>query len=99
MQINERRPCLLLGGCCAGRAILGGILFCVGLNKRYRKRVFENIPKTLDISGAGEGIRTSDLLITSGLKGENICNKMKTNESYFLVIPAFFKISQFLFVA
>ena len=55
--------------------------------------------KTLDISGAGEGIRTSDLLITSGLKGENICNKMKTNESYFLVIPAFFKISQFLFVA
>ena len=67
MQINERRPCLLLGGCCAGRAILGGILFCVGLNKRYRKRVFENIPKTLDISGAGEGIRTSDLLITSQL--------------------------------
>ena len=31
------------------------------------KRAFENIPKTLDISGAGEGIRTSDLLITSQL--------------------------------
>ena len=33
----------------------------VGLNKRYRKRVFENIPKTLDISGAGEGIRNSPM--------------------------------------
>ena len=35
--------------------------FSVGLNKRYRKRVFENIPKTLDISGAGEGIRNSPM--------------------------------------
>ena len=39
----------------------------MGLNKRYRKRASENIPKTLGIIGAGEGIRTSDLLITSQL--------------------------------
>ena len=39
----------------------------MGPNKKQRKRVFENIPKTLGISGAGEGIRTSDLLITSQL--------------------------------
>ena len=31
------------------------------------KRAFEDIPKTLGMTGAGEGIRTSDLLITSQL--------------------------------
>ena len=39
----------------------------MGLNKRYRKRAFSKTLKTLGISGAGEGIRTSDLLITSQL--------------------------------
>ena len=37
--------------------------------------------KALDISGAGEGIRTSDLLITSGINSESLCNKMKDYES------------------
>ena len=38
-----------------------------GSNKIATKRAFGNTPKTLDITGAGEGIRTSDLLITSQL--------------------------------
>ena len=39
-----------------------------GVRKDHKiKRAFGNIPKTLGFSGAGEGIRTSDLLITSQL--------------------------------